>query len=126
MYYNPNPAGQFVKDCVPRALSKVLDTDWETAKVLISNASFKMADMENSDKVWSAVLRQNGFYREVIPNECPDCYTVEDFANDHPKGKYVVYTGEHVIAVVDGVIYDHADSSMEVPQYYWYKKEDKK
>lgn len=125
-YYNPNPVGRFVKDCVPRALSKALNTDWETAKVLISNASFKMGNMENADDVWSAVLRQNGFYREIVPNECPDCYTLEDFANDHNKGTFVVWTDEHVVAVVDGVIYDAWDSSMEIPQYYWYKKEDNK
>ena len=122
-YYNPNPVGRFVKDCVPRAISKALNTDWETAKVLISNASFKMGNMEHGDDVVGAVLRQNGFYREIVPNECPDCYTLEDFSNDHPKGIFVVYCGEHVVTVVDGVIYDTWDSSMETPQYYWYKKE---
>lgn len=124
-YYNPNPVGRFVKDCVPRALSKALNTDWETAKVLISNASFKMGNMENGDDVWAAVLRQNGFYREVVPNTCPDCYTLEDFCKDNPRGTFVVYTSEHPVAVVDGVIYDSWDSSLEIPQYYWYKKEDK-
>lgn len=122
-YYNPNPVGQFVEDCVPRALSKALNTDWETAKVLISNASFKMADMEHSNRVWGAVLRQNGFYREIIPNECPDCYTIEDFCNDHQKGTFVLFTDGHVVTVVDGVLYDAWDSSNEVPQYYWYRKE---
>lgn len=122
-YYNPNPVGRFVRDCVPRALAKALNTDWETAKVLISNASFKMGDMENADSVWSAVLRQNGFYRESIPNECPDCYTMEDFCNDHQKGTFVVYCGNHVCTVIDGVIYDTWDSSNEIPEYYWYKKE---
>ena len=122
-YYNPNPVGRFVKDCVPRAIAKALDTDWETAKILISNASFKMADMEHSDDVLAAVLRQNGFYREVIPNECPDCYTAEDFCNEHQDGTYVLYLGEHFATVVDGVLYDSWDSRREIPQYYWYKKE---
>lgn len=122
-YYNPNPLGRFVKDCVPRALSKALNTDWETAKVLLGNASFKMGDMENADDVLSAVLRQNGFYREVVPNTCPECYTAEDFTNDHQTGTFVLYLGNHFATVVDGVLYDSWDSSLEIPQYYWYKKE---
>lgn len=122
-FYNPNPVGRLVGDCVPRALAKALDTDWESAKVLISNASFQMADMETGDSVWGAVLRKNGFYREIIPNECPDCYTVEDFCNDHQEGVFVLYCGGHVCAVKDGVVYDTQDSRYEIPEYYWYKKE---
>ena len=71
-----------------------------------------------------AVLRKNGFWREVIPNTCPDCYTVEDFCKDHPKGTFVVRVNDHVLTVVDGDIYDSWDSSKEIPSYYWYKKED--
>ena len=122
-YYNPNPVGRFTRDCVPRAISKALNTDWETASVLVDNAAINMGDMPSSNSVWGAVLRQNGFYRASIPDECPDCYTAEDFCNDHQKGIFVLGFGDHVATVVDGVIYDSWDSSLESPQYYWYKKE---
>lgn len=123
-YYNPNPVARtFVEDCVPRALSKALDIDWEMAHVLLDNASIKMGDMPHSIEVLSAILRQNGFYRDIVPNTCPDCYTLEDFCNDHPQGKFVVGLGSHVAAIEDGVIYDTSDVSMELPLYYWYKKE---
>lgn len=122
-YYNPNPVGRFTRDCVPRAISKALNTDWESASVLVDNAAINMGDMPSSNSVWGAVLRQNGFYRASIPDECPDCYTAEDFCNDHQKGVFVLGFGDHVATVVDGVIYDSWDSSLEVPQYYWYKKE---
>ena len=82
-----------------------------------------MADMPSSNGVWGAVLRQHGFYREAIPNTCPDCYTAADFCHDHPKGIYVLGFGNHVATVIDGVIYDSWDSSQEVPQYYWYRKD---
>lgn len=122
-YYNPNPVGRFTRDCVPRAISKALNTDWETASVLVDNAAIKMGDMPSSNSVWGAVLRQNGFYRASIPDECPDCYSSEDFCNEHPKGIFVLGFGDHVATVVDGVLYDSWDSSLESPQYYWYKKE---
>ena len=120
--YNPNPVGRNVGDCAVRALTVALDVDWEDAFELITRAAFNMADMPSSDSVWGAVLRSNGYYREAIPNTCPECYTVADFALDHPKGVYVVGTGGHVVTIVDGVLYDSWNSSKEIPIYYWHKK----
>ena len=120
--YQPNPCGRNVGDCSVRAISKALGTDWETAYILIMINGFSMCDMPSSDSVWGAVLRQNGFKREAIPNTCPDCYTAEDFCADHPKGIYVLGFGGHVATAIDGVLYDSWDSSHEVPQYYWYKE----
>lgn len=122
--YNKNPVGRRVGDCAVRAVSIALDVDWETAYVMMAVNGFSMGDMPNSNSVWGAVLRQHGFYRESIPSTCPDCYTAEDFAHDHPHGIFVLGFGDHVATVVDGDIYDAWDSSKEIPQYVWYQKED--
>ena len=122
-FYNPNPTGRRVGDCAVRAVAKALGIDWEKAYILITSNGFAMGDMPSSDSVWGAVLRQNGFYRKAIENECPDCYTAEDFAKDHPKGIYVLGFGGHVATIKDGVIYDSWDSSNEIPAYVWYRKD---
>lgn len=121
--YNPNPTGRRVGDCAVRAVAKALNVDWETAYAMIANNGFQMGDMPSSNSVWGAVLRQNGFYRQSIPDSCPDCYTAEDFCKDNPKGTFVLGFGTHVATVVDGNIYDAWDSSKEIPQYVWYRKE---
>jgi len=121
--YNPNPAGRRVGDCAIRAVAKALNVDWETAYARIALAGFLMGDMPSSDSVWGSVLRQNGFYREAVPNTCPDCYTAADFANDHPTGTFVLGFGGHVATVSDGVLFDSWDSSNEIPQYFWRKDE---
>lgn len=121
--YNPNPISRKVGDCAVRALAKALDTDWETAYAMATLNGFSMGDMPSSDAVWGAVLRQNGFYREAIPNTCPDCYTAEDFCLDHPQGTFVLGFGGHVATVKDGVLYDSWDSSNETPIYFWFRKE---
>lgn len=118
-----NPAGRNVGDCAVRAISKALSVDWETAFAWLAGSAFLMADMPSSDAVSGAVLRKHGFYREAIPNTCPDCYTAEDFCREHPDGTFVLYFGNHVATVVDGDIYDSWDSSREIPQYVWYRKE---
>lgn len=121
--YQPNPTGRTVGDCSVRAVAKALNTDWETAYLMICSAGFKMGDMPSSNSVWGAVLREHGFYRQAVPDMCPECYTAEDFCQDHPDGMYVLGFGTHVATVIDGNIYDSWDSSQEIPQYYWYRKE---
>jgi hypothetical protein len=123
IFFNPNPAGRRVGDCAIRAISKALNIDWEQAFALVTSAAFAMGDMPSSDSVWGAVLRQNGFYRKTIPDTCPDCYTAEDFCEDNPKGVFVLGFGGHTATVVDGNLYDAWDSSKEIPQFVWYRKE---
>ena len=120
--YNPNPCDRKVGDCAVRAIAKALHTDWDTAYNLLADAGYKMCDIMNADSVWGAVLRMNGFYREAIPSECPDCYTVEEFCSDHLWGTYVLGFGGHVATVVDGILYDSWDSSNEIPIYYWHRE----
>ena len=121
--YNPNPTGRNVGDCSVRAVAKALKIDWETAYGLIAANGYAMGDMPSSDSVWGSVLRQNGFYRQAIPNKCPDCYTARDFCRDNPYGTYVLGFGGHVATVVNGDLYDSWNSSDQIPQYYWYRKD---
>lgn len=124
VYYNPNPAGKIVGDCSVRAVSKALDVDWDTAYIMITSKGFMLHDMPSSDAVWGSVLRQHGFSRSVIPNNCPDCYTAEDFSRDHKNGVYVLGFGGHVATIVSGNLFDSWDSSNETPIYFWYRKDD--
>ena len=120
--FNNNPSGRSVGDCSIRALSVALGIDWETAYALAALNGYLMNDVISADSVWGSVLRQNGFYRHAIPNSCPECFTIGDFAEEHPHGVYVVGTGTHVVTVKDGIIWDSWDSSEEIPQYYWSKE----
>lgn len=121
--YNPNPTGRNVGDCAIRAVAKALKTDWETAYVMIAENGYAMGDVPSADSVWGSVLRQNGFYRKSIPNSCPDCYTAGDFARDNPRGTFVLGFGGHCATIDNGILYDSWDSSQEIPQYVWYRKD---
>lgn len=122
-FFQNNPTGQNVGDCSVRAVSVALGIDWETAYALIALNGYLMGNVISSDAVWGSVLRQHGFRRYAVPDSCPDCYTVNQFAIDHPRGIYVVGTGGHVVTIRDGLIYDSWDSSKEIPQYYWHKED---
>ena len=120
--YNPNPVSRNVGDCAVRAVSAALGVDWETAFSMITENAFQMADMPSSNAVWGSVLRQHGFKRYAIPNSCPDCYTAEDFARDHPHGVYTLVFDNHTATIRDGFLMDSWDSSQLIPQFYWAKK----
>lgn len=122
--YNPNPTGRRVGDCAVRAVAMAFQIDWETAFTKLASAAFLMGDMPSSDAVWGSVLRKGGFSRTSIPDTCPDCYTAQDFIIDHPSGVYVLGFGGHVATVRDGVLYDSWNSLQEIPQFYWYQKEE--
>ena len=121
-YYLNNPIGRSVQDCTVRALSKALNLSWDDAHKELSEASRQMGTMMHDNSVMDAILRRNGFLRKNIPNYCPECYSVEEFCEDHPKGLYVLGTGTHVVTVIDGDWFDSWNSGYEVPLYYWYKE----
>lgn len=121
-YYNPSPAGLRTGDCAVRALAKVLNVDWDTAYMMLAVKGLQMYEMPNANSVIHALLTSMGYHREVIPNTCPDCYTVGQFADDHPEGTYILGTGSHLVAVESGVAFDTWDSTSEIPIYYWTKE----
>lgn len=125
IHYNPNPVrGEGgVGDCAIRAVAKATDLTWEQAYTELSTSGFLMGDVMNSDQVLAAVLRKHGFVRGTVPDTCPDCYTVGQFAADHPDGTYVVKSDNHVATVIDGNLFDAWDSSNRVALWFWQKKQ---
>ena len=123
VYFNPNPLRKLVGDCVVRGISKLTDQDWKTVYIELCVQSYSMYDMPSSNAVWGALLYKKGYRNHVIPDTCPNCYSVRQFCLENPNGKYLLATGSHVVAVKDGDYYDTWDSGDEVPIYYWRKEE---
>ena len=121
IHFNPNPKNQEVGECTVRALCKITEKDWDSIFMDLVSKSFMMKDMPSSNAVVGRYLRGMGYKRHAIPDTCPDCYTVEEFANDHKYGKYLLGTGTHVVAVVDGDFYDSWDSGRKIPLYFYSK-----
>ena len=108
-YFNNNPCGKTVGDCVVRAISCCLDIPWDEAYMAVCNEGLKMCDMPSSNSVWSTFLMKNGFTRNPISK-----YRVKDFARDYPNGVYILSTGTHVVCVKFGDYMDAWDSGNEL------------
>ena len=121
-YFNPNPTGRQVGDCTVRAIAKATGNSWDETYIGLCLQGLILGDLPSANSVWGAYLRQQGFTRNVVPNTCPDCYTAGRFADEHPRGTYILALSGHVVCVQDGTIYDSWNSESEIPLYYWVKE----
>ena len=120
---NLNPHGKQVGDCTVRAISLATGKGWYDTYFGIALQGAIMCNMPSANSVTTAFLKRNGFRRRTIPDDCPDCYTIEDFCKDHPQGVYVIGTGSHLTTVIDGTLFDSWNSLAETPVYYFEKSE---
>ena len=118
IYYNPNPRGKAAGDCTVRAISKATGTSWQEAYLALAIQGYLDGNMPSANAVWGAYLRKIGYTRHIVQDTCPDCYTVADFAQDHPMGTYILALSGHVVCVEDGVLYDSWQSQNETVLYY--------
>lgn len=105
-----------------RAISIVTGESWDKVYLDLSAEGFSLGDWGNANGVWDAYLRKRGFRRYICPNDCPYCYSLIDFAEEHPIGSYIVATGSHAVAIISGNYYDAFDSGRVVPIYYYTKE----
>lgn len=55
-YYNPNPAGLSVGDCVIRAISKLTNQTWDETFIDICMMGYELKDMPSANHVWERVI----------------------------------------------------------------------
>lgn len=119
IFFNNNPQGLKIGDCVVRAISAAMNQSWERTYIDLCIEGFMFRDMPNANSVWASYLHSKGWKRRSIPDTCPDCYTVADFAAEHPEGMYIAATGSHAVCIKNGNIIDNWDSSDETVTYYF-------
>lgn len=116
---NPNPLGKQTSDCVVRAIAIATDAGWRRVYRDLCGLGEIECEMPNANVVWGLHLRDLGSKQFLLPESCPQCITVRAFCEKYPTGIYVIGTGNHAVAVIDGDYYDAWDSGNEIPSYFW-------
>ncbi len=115
VFSNPNPSGQFVGDCVIRAISIATNQTWDDVYIRIAMQGYCEKNMPSANAVWGSYLETLGYKRYPIFHNG----TIEDFCKNNPVGSFVLGTGTHVVAVKNGDWFDAWDSGREFPIYYF-------
>jgi len=118
IHFNGNPCSKNIGDCVIRAISIVTGYSRHKVYAGLCLQGFPCTIWGNSNAVWADYLKELGFQRYTVTGRV----TVAEFADHHPYGRYIIGTGNHAVAVVDGNIIDSWDSGQEIVQYYFTKE----
>lgn len=119
MRTNVNPGHKEVPDCVIRAIALALDMRWIDVYDDLCDLGRREFNVPVADAVWGKYLYQKGFEPFLLPASCPRCVTIDMFSRMYPKGVYIVGTGSHAVAVINGDYYDSWDCGKEIPSFFW-------
>ena len=119
IHANPNPRGKEANDCVVRAIAIALGMDWYEVYDDLYRTGRWGGDMPSSDAVWGLYLKSRGARPFLLPDSCPECVTIRAFCRMYPRGRYIIGTGSHAVAVINGNYYDSWDSGNQVPSFFW-------
>jgi len=102
IYYNRNPEGKTIEDCVCRAISLATAIPYQEIDELL----WASADALNCDRLCVCCyqhLLDNYFGFEKV--EC-EGLTLDEFADLHPFGIYLVRMEGHLSTIIAGDCYD--------------------
>lgn len=99
-FYNANPYGNDISDCVIRALAVLTNRSWREVYDELTDLAGDVGLM------FDRVEFVEDYLDDRYPRECHYSKTVEEFAKEHPYGKYAVTMPNHITAIINGTIVD--------------------
>lgn len=118
-YYNRNPDGLHLEDCVCRAISTVTDIDYDIVNKLLELT----ARAYGCDKL--CVCCYHNLLEDIFGYgryTCMDGETVEDIAAKHPKEYLLIRIDSHLTCSIKGIIPDIWDCSGKLVDCFWVVK----
>ena len=131
-YFNANPKNKITCDCVVRAVSTALEQDYTLTLMEMTQLQCELGYDITDTKLYSAYLELKGWVRCKQPRKSNNKkYTGEEWCKLLQKDPWVVIGkrrvvanigGNHVVAIVDGKVWDIWDSTDGCIGNYWVKK----
>lgn len=112
-YLNVNSQGNFVNDCVIRALALAENKTWDNTYIELSILAKNKGVMLDDSKFVEDLLDRK------YSRKCYDYLSVGDFALTHNKGTYLITMNGHITCCVDGIVYDSWDCRDIIMKCAW-------
>lgn len=121
IYYNRNPDGNKESDCVTRAISLASGLPYSSVRKKL----YHMSELLNCEKLCVCCYRH--LLDDIFKYPRVECegYTVEEFADMHPQGSYLVRMSGHITTIIDGNIWDIFNCGKELCTDAWLVKQHK-
>lgn len=132
-YYNRNPKGLITGDCAFRAISTALDQDYNTTVMEMAQLMCETGYALNDKYGIEEYLKRKGWVKHKQPRRADGTkYTGRQFCEAQQAGEGndgVIISpriicnigGHHIVAVVDGKVYDIWDSTVKCVGNYFTK-----
>lgn len=102
-YYNANARGNFVNDCVVRAISIAEGKSWDKTYDELSEIA------QHEGILLDDVRFVENYLDKRYKRACHYSKTVGEFIEEFPKGIYLITMPGHISVCIDGVVYDTFD-----------------
>lgn len=115
-YYNRNPDGLHLKDCVCRAISTATGLCYEAVDNLLDLTSKEFECEKLCVCCYNSLLEDILCYRR---EDCDFSKTVSEVALAYPRNRLLIRVNEHLTSSVNGVVLDIWDCSNELVDCFW-------
>ncbi len=131
-YFNANPKNWITGDCTFRAIATAFEKPWNDIVMDMAQLSIKTGYAINDVKGIEKFLNQNGWIKQKQPRKLDNTkYTGAEFCNEIQNGKFQFLKneriiakigGHHIVAIVDGQIWDIWNSTGKCIGNWWIKE----
>ncbi|MBR6515923.1 MAG: hypothetical protein IKT40_03615 [Bacilli bacterium] len=114
-YYNLNPEGNHIPDCVIRAITLALNLPYaETVKRLQNNGDYYGCNLLNKECYEKLLDIDFNLPHYISRNK-----TVEEVAKDFPDDVLLIRMDGHLTTSIRGEVWDIFDCSSEIVSDFW-------
>lgn len=96
-------------DCTVKALALAYGTSYDWAHAVLKAYGRQRGKGLYTHQVFPQVFKDMEIKHKIGPYTRKERISLKKFCEKHPKGRYVVCSSGHAMAVVDGVVYDWGD-----------------
>jgi hypothetical protein len=132
---NYNPTDKKVGDCVVRAIMKATGQTWLTTYKELCAIGEQNYSMPNDKTTYEKYLEAKGWLKQKMPKQgivgirmmggvkgsyqTYKRYTVVEFADENPKGTYIISVANHMTVLVNGELFDTWNCGNKSVGNYW-------
>lgn len=131
-YHNANPKNRITTDCVIRAISTATEIPYNQVVMELAALQCKTGYDDGDSKLYDKYLQSKGFIKHKQPRKddntkytgkqwCRHLQDSYDYVIGNLKPMVAHIGGGHMVAIIDGKVYDTWDSTGGCIGNYWTK-----